>query len=165
MISSFARPTPTTCGSREEPPTSGTSPKRVSGRPTNASSAITRRSQASASSSAPPRQTPWIAQTVGLGISSARFQASRQSRRNARRLLGLARGAGERGDVHAGGEDRAVAAQDDDAYRRVVGGGAQGRADGEHELLVERVALLGAVEDDVADRLAILRDDEVGHGE
>ena len=38
MISSFARPTPTTCGSREEPPRSGTRPRRVSGSPTNASS-------------------------------------------------------------------------------------------------------------------------------
>ena len=88
MISSFARPTPTTCGRREEPPTSGTRPRRVSGSPTYASSDSTRRSQASASSSAPPRQTPWIAQTVGLVISSARFQASRQARRKVRRRSG-----------------------------------------------------------------------------
>ena len=31
---------------------------------------------------------PWIAQITGLGISSARFQASRQRRRNARRRSG-----------------------------------------------------------------------------
>jgi len=60
MISSLARPRPTTCGSREAPPTSG--PIRVSGMPTIASAAITRRSHASASSSAPPMQAPWIAQ-------------------------------------------------------------------------------------------------------
>ena len=97
-------------------------------------------------------------------ISSARFQASRQARRNERSRSGALGGAGERGDVHAGGEHRAVAAQHDAAHGRVVGGRAQGGADGEHEVLVERVALLGTVEDDVADRLAILGDDEVGHG-
>src|SRR5436190_1724292 len=88
MISSFARPRPTTWGSREEPPRSGTRPSRVSGSPTTASSESTRRSQASASSSAPPRHAPWIWATTGLVISSARFQASRQPRRNARRLPG-----------------------------------------------------------------------------
>jgi len=62
MISSLARPRPTTCGSREAPPTSGIRPIRVSGMPTIASAAITRRSHASASSSAPPMQAPWIAQ-------------------------------------------------------------------------------------------------------
>jgi hypothetical protein len=61
-------------------------------------------------------------------------------------------------------EDGAIAAQDDAAHARVVGGGAQRGAGGADELLVERVALLGAVEDDVAVRLAVLRDDEVGHG-
>ena len=50
------------------------------------------------------------------------------------------------------------------AIHGVCLGGAQRGTRGQHELLVERVALLGAVEDDVADRLAILRDDEVGHG-
>ena len=40
--------------------------------------------------------------------------------------------------------------------RRVVGGGAQRLADGEHELAVERVALLGAVEDDVAHGAAVV---------
>ena len=67
MISSLARPRPTTCGSREEPPTSGISPTRVSGMPMSASAAITRRSQASASSIAPPMQAPWIWQIDRLG--------------------------------------------------------------------------------------------------
>src|SRR5215207_7861517 len=88
MISSFARPRPTTCGSREEPPTSGMSPIRVSGSPTIASAESTRRSQASASSSAPPMHAPWIAQMTGLGISSARFHASSTPRRNVRRRSG-----------------------------------------------------------------------------
>ena len=39
-ISSLARPRPTTCGSRDEPPTSGIRPMRVSGRPVIASAAI-----------------------------------------------------------------------------------------------------------------------------
>ena len=44
----------------------------------------------------------------------------------------------------------------------VGGGGAQRLADGEHELAVEGVALLGAVEHDVADRAVLFGDDE-GH--
>ena len=88
MISSFARPSPTTAGSRDEPPTSGIRPIRVSGIPITASAAITRRSHASASSIAPPMHAPWIWQIVGLVISSARFQASRHRRRNARRCSG-----------------------------------------------------------------------------
>jgi hypothetical protein len=86
ITSSFARPRPTTAGSREEPPTSGMRPIRVSGMPITASAAMTRRSQASASSIAPPMHAPWMAQIVGFVISSARFQASRHSRRNARRF-------------------------------------------------------------------------------
>ena len=39
--------------------------------------------------------------------------------------------------------------------------GTQGGAGGKHELAVERVALLRAVEDDVTDRAAVLGDDEV----
>ena len=58
----------------------------------------------------------------------------------------------------------ALAAQHDAVHRRVVGGGAQRLARGEHQLVVERVALLGAVEDDVADGAAILCQDEVAHG-
>ena len=50
---------------------------RVSGMPITASLAITRRSQASASSIAPPMQAPWITQIAGFVISSATFQASR----------------------------------------------------------------------------------------
>ncbi len=90
ITSSFARPSPTTWGSREDPPTSGISPIRVSGMPTIASAASTRKSHASASSSAPPMHAPWIAQMTGLGISSARFHASRQWRRNVRSCSGAA---------------------------------------------------------------------------
>ena len=128
MISSFARPRPTICGSREEPPTSGISPIRVSGIPTIASAASTRKSHASASSSAPPMHAPWIAQITGLGISSARFHASRQRRRNVRSRSGASASAAQRAEVHAGGEHRAVAAHDDAADVRVVGRRAQRRA-------------------------------------
>ncbi len=83
MISSFARPSPTTLGSRDEPPTSGISPIRVSGRPMIASAAIVRRSHARASSIAPPRHAPWICAIVGFGISSSRFHAARIGRRSA----------------------------------------------------------------------------------
>ena len=63
------------------------SPTRVSGMPMTASAAITRRSQASASSIAPPMQPPWMEAIVGLVISSARFHASRHSRRKARSIV------------------------------------------------------------------------------
>jgi hypothetical protein len=56
---------------------------------------------------------------------------------------------GERAEVHAGGEARARPAQHDAAHGRVVGGRPQRRAGGEHQLGVERVALVGAVEHDV----------------
>src|SRR4051794_695711 len=84
MISSFARPTPTTAGSREQPPTSGISPIFTSRIAATASSAITRMSAASASSIAPPMHPPWICAIVGLGISSSRFHHSRIGVRNSR---------------------------------------------------------------------------------
>src|SRR4051794_24622166 len=86
MISSLALPRPTTAGSREHPPTSGSSPTRTSMIPATASSAITRKSHASASSNAPPRQPPWIWQMVGFVISSSRFHQARMGWRNARRF-------------------------------------------------------------------------------
>ena len=61
-------------------------------------------------------------------------------------------------------ENIAPSPRSDDAVdRRVVGRGAQRLADGEHQLVVERVALLGAVEDDVADGAAIVAEHEVRH--
>ena len=128
---SFARPSPTTCGSREEPPTSGIRPIRVSGIPTSASAAITRRSQASASSSAPPMQAPWIWQTTGFSISSAMFQASRQARRNGRRRSGV--------PLRSASEPRSIPEENIGPSPRstthvhvgVVGGRAQGGARGD----------------------------------
>ena len=84
MISSLALPRPTIAGRREQPPTSGSSPTFTSMIPAIASSAITRKSAASASSNAPPRQAPWIWQMVGLGISSSRFHQFRIGRRKRR---------------------------------------------------------------------------------
>jgi hypothetical protein len=63
---------------------------------------------------------------------------------------------GERGEIHARGEHGAVAADDDAADVRVLGGGPQRGARRDHQLVVERVALLRPVEDDVTDRTAIL---------
>ena len=155
ITSSFARPSPTICGSRDEPPTSGISPIRVSGMPTIASAASTRKSHASASSSAPPMHAPWIAQITGLGISSATFQACEHvAPERAQAFRRRAQGA-ERGEVHAGGEERPGAAYHHDPHGRVVGRRAQRGAGGQHQLGVERVALLRPVEDDVADGAVI----------
>ena len=57
--------------------------------PATASSAMVRKSHASASSNAPPSAAPWIWQMVGLGISSSRFHQLRIGRRYARRFSGL----------------------------------------------------------------------------
>src|ERR1700730_13128453 len=93
IIISFARPRPTTLGSRELPPTSGIRPTRVSTRPITASAAIVRMSHASASSIAPPMQPPWICAIVGLSISSHRFHAASTPLRNSRRRSGCAESA------------------------------------------------------------------------
>ena len=162
ITSSLARPSPTTWGSREEPPTSGIRPIRVSGMPITASLAITRRSQASASSIAPPMQAPWITQIVGLAISSATFQASRMALRKVRRLSGFSASSPSEARSMPGGEHRAGAADHDAVGGGVGGGGAQRIADLGDELAVEGVALVGAVEHDVADRAVLLGDDE-GH--
>ena len=156
MIISLARPRPTTDGSRDEPPTSGIRPTRVSTRPMTPSAAMTRRSAASASSIAPPMQAPWIWAIVGLGISSSRFHVSMIGRREARSRPGSPARRAEEVDVHPAGEHRARAAQDHAVDAVVVGRGVQRVTQPEHQLVVERVALLGAVEDDVADRAAVL---------
>src|SRR3954468_15789835 len=88
MISSFARPTPTTAGRREQPPTSGISPIFTSRIAATESDAITRMSAARASSIAPPMQAPWIFTIVGFGISSSRFHQRRIGSRNSRRFSG-----------------------------------------------------------------------------
>src|SRR5829696_107521 len=89
MISSLALPSPTIAGSREQPPTSGISPTLTSMIPATASSAIVRKSQASASSNAPPSAAPWIWQIVGFGISSSRFHQARIGRRKRRSRPGV----------------------------------------------------------------------------
>ena len=102
--------------------------------------------------------------STGLAISSARFQASRHRARGTRAgARASSASAAERAEVHAGGEHRARAAE----RRRSATAGSAAAARSasptrEHQLAVERVALLGAVEDDVADRAVLLGDDE-GH--
>src|SRR3954466_3572991 len=67
MISSVARPGPTSAVSRWVPPAPGSRPRRTSGRPIRAPSARAqmRKSQASATSSPPPSAWPVIATTAG----------------------------------------------------------------------------------------------------
>ena len=163
MMSSFARPSPTIAGSREQPPRSGSRPTRVSTRPMTASSATTRRSHASASSAAPPRQAPWICAIVGFAIRSQRLQIARICSRQSRSDSGSWPIASRSPAVHPAREHRAGAAHDDAAHGDVRGGRPQRLAEGEDELGVERVALLGTVEDDVPDGAVVLLHDEA-HG-
>src|SRR5439155_15895559 len=71
-IMSRARPGPTARGRRCVPPPPGRMPMRTSGSPICASSAAMRMSHASAISSPPPIQKPWIATTSGFGNASTR---------------------------------------------------------------------------------------------
>ena len=160
MISSFALPRPTTAGSREQPPTSGSSPTRTSMIPATASRAIVRKSQASASSNAPPSAAPWIWQIVGFGISSSRFHQRSSGRRNARsRDESSAR---SRRSLRSIPEENSVPSPrtHDHAHGVVGGGGLDRAAELGDRLAVERVALLRAVEDEVADRSAVLGRDQ-----
>ncbi len=88
--------------------------------PATASSAIVRKSHASASSNAPPSAAPWIWQIVGFGISSSRFHHWRMGRRNSRRFAGLSDSARRSFRSMPGGEQRPLAAHDDHPDR-VVG--------------------------------------------
>ena len=71
-IISFAIPAPTSRGRRCVPPPAGSAPKRISGRPMVAVSAITRMSHASAISHPPPIAAPLIAAITGTEIPRAR---------------------------------------------------------------------------------------------
>jgi hypothetical protein len=66
----------------------------------------------------------------------------------------------EGADVHPAGEHRPRAPQHQRLDLRIGRGCGEGLAEGLDELPVERVALLGTVEDDVADGAAVLRDDD-----
>ncbi|OLC14980.1 MAG: hypothetical protein AUH29_08860 [Candidatus Rokubacteria bacterium 13_1_40CM_69_27] len=72
--SSLARPSPTRRASLSTAP-SGISPCRVAPSPMTASSAATRRSQASASCRPPPMEYPCSTATVIFGMSSRPFRA------------------------------------------------------------------------------------------
>ena len=155
MISSFARPRPTICGSRERAadvgdqadPRLGHADDRV-GRQ-HAEVARERQLERAADARALDRADHRLGHLLGEvpGLQAAAPERAQ--------VLGRRRERAERAEVHARGEHRAGAAQHDAAHRRVVGRRAQRLAGREHELAVERVALLGAVEDDVADRAVI----------
>ena len=70
-------------------------------------------------------------------------------------VLGRRAQRAERPEVHARREERPRAAHDHHADGRVLGGGPQRGARGQHELVVERIALLRPVEDEVADGAVI----------
>ncbi len=163
MISSLARPRPTTAGRRVEPPTSGMIPNLTSGRPKLESLEAIRRSQPSATSSAPPTQVRWIWQTTGFAISSQRLAQSRNTWRNGRSIPGVS-------------EDSASSTRSTPAENTLpsprsttqcTAGSAAGLAqrvtERQQQLLVHRVALLRAVQHDVADRPEVLGQDDA-HG-
>ena len=133
---------------------------RTSMIPATASSAIVRKSQASASSKAPPSAAPWIWQIVGLGISSSRFHQASSGRRKARRLAGVLGQVAQVVEVHARREHRPLAAHHHHAHVGVGGRVLDRAAELGDQLAVERVALLGTVQNEVADRAAVLCSDQ-----
>ena len=162
MISSFARPRPTTAGRREQPPTSGSRPdarlddarpprpppSRAGRRPAPAPSRrrCRRRGSGRSSASASPR------------AGSTRPQDPAPEGAQRLRVLGQVAQVVE---VHPGGEHRALAAQITTTRTASSSAAASAAApSAAHELAVQRVALLGAVEDEVADGAAILDGDE-----
>ena len=164
MISSLALPSPTTAGSREQPPTSGSRPTRTSMIPATASSAIVRKSHASASSNAPPSAAPWIWQIVGFGISSSRFHQL-EDRAPERRAGSPGSRTASRRSFRSmpGREHRPLAAHDHHPHRVVGRGGLDRRAERANRLAVQGIALLGPVEHQVADRAAVFDEYEC-HG-
>ena len=83
--------------------------------------------------------------------------------RKLRRLSGFSASSPSEPRSIPDGEHRACAADDDAVRGGVGGGGAERIADRGDQLAVEGVALLRAVEHDVADRAVLLGDDEGGH--
>jgi hypothetical protein len=66
----------------------------------------------------------------------------------------------ELAEVDTGGEDRSIAAQHNAVHTLLVAGGPEGVAELGEQLLAHRVALLRAVQDDVANRTSVFADDE-----
>ena len=66
---------------------------------------------------------------------------------------------GEAAEVHPAGEHRARAAHDDAEHLAVGRGGPERLAQADDQLVVEGVALLGTVQDDVADDAVVLGQD------
>ena len=106
----------------------------------------------------------WIWQITGFAISSHRFAHSRKTVAKRTQHARLAGEGGQLAEVDAGGEDGAFAAQDHAVHLAVVGGVAQSVCERPQQLLVHRVALLRAVQDDVADRAAVFGDDDAHRG-
>ena len=77
---------------------------------------------------------------------------------------GLAGGLGQLAEVHAGGEDGSLAAQDDAVHAALGGRVSQLTAEAEQQLLIHRVALLRAVQHDVPDRSVIFAEDDAHRG-
>ena len=163
MIISLARPRPTTAGRRVDPPTSGMIPNFTSGSPSWASLSATRRSHAEGHLQRAAEARPVDLADDRLGHLFAQVRAVQEHLPEGAQHRHVARRLGQLTEVHAGREDGSFAAQHHAVDVLGGGGFAQRPAEREQQLAVHRVALLGAVQDHVADRAAVLGEDDA-HG-
>jgi hypothetical protein len=139
---------PTARGRRCVPPAPGMMPSLISGWPNLALSAAMMKSHIIASSQPPPRAKPLTAAITGLRMRADGFPVAG----DVVALVDVGKGVfGHGADVGAGGKGL-FAAGDDHAADGLVGiKGLERCAQLVHELVVERVELLGAVQRDDAD--------------
>ena len=129
--------------------------------PATASSAITRKSQASASSNAPPSAAPWIWQIGGLRHLLEQVPPGQDPAPEGAQVVRVLGEVAQVVQVHARREHRRPRRGRPRTRTAGVGGRGLGcGAEVGHELPVQRVALLGPAQNEVADRSAILDGDE-----
>ena len=161
MMSSFARPRPTIAGSREQPPRSGSRPTRVSTRPMTAS-------LGDDAQVAGQRELGGAAEAGAVDLRDRRLGHALAEVPDRQDLLAplaqrLRVAADRRRGRRCPSRSRTSCPAPRTTTQRTAtsrGGRAQRLAEPDDELGVERVALLRAVEDDVADRAAVLLQDD-----
>ncbi len=160
MISSLARPSPTTAGRRVDPPTSGMIPNFTSGRPRVLSLEAILQVASEGHLQGSPHACPVDLADDRLGHLFADVRAVQEDAAEGTQDAGLPGEAGELREVHPRREHGPLATQHHAMDLLVRGRRVQGAPELAQELLVHGIALLRAVEHYVPDRSTILCDDD-----